>query len=155
QGVIGIGTPSTGSALGVQDVGPRNPALVPCSQWNRTAALSQQTADVNLHNTLAEAKLALQPSASLGVNAGIKYFRQKYDNNYIAYNPTNQNYGYITENGVFFSAFGVPASIANGNALNSANLLPPVIGRIRPFILSMDEYNAYGGVSWKFSERNV
>jgi hypothetical protein len=155
QGVIGMGTPSAGSALGVQDVGPRNPALLPCSQWNTTAALSQQTADVSMHNTLAEAKLALQPSASLRVNAGIKYFRQKYDNNYTAYNPTNQNYGYITENGVFFSTFGIPASIANGNALNAANPPPPVIGRIRPFILSMDEYNAYGGVSWKFSERNA
>jgi len=156
QGVIGIGTPTAGSTqLGLQNLGPQNPGLIPCSQWNTTAALSQRTADVNLHNTLAEAKLALQPSTSLAVNTGIKYFRQKYDNNYIAYNPTNQNYGYLTENGVFFSTFGVPASIANGNALNAANPLPPVIGRIRPFILSMDEYNAYGGVSWRFSERNV
>ena len=155
QGVIGIGTPSAGSALGVQDVGPQNPALVPCSQWNTTAALSQQTANVNLHNTLAEAKLAVQPRASLGVNAGIKYYRQKYDNDYIAYNPINQNYGYIAENGVFFSTFGIPASIANGNAINSANPPPPVIGRVRPFILSMDEYSAYGGVSWKVSDRDV
>jgi hypothetical protein len=156
QGVIGIGTPSPGSTqLGVQNLGPQNPALVPCSQWNTSAALSQQTANVNMHNTLAEAKLALQPSAALSVNAGIKYYRQQYDNDYIAYNPSNQNYGYITENGVFFSTFGIPASIANGNAINSANPLPAVIGRIAPFNLSMDEYNAYGGVSWKFSERNV
>jgi hypothetical protein len=156
QGVIGIGTPSPGSTqLGVQNLGPQNPALMPCSQWNTTAALSQQTANVNMHNTLAEAKLALQPSASLSVNAGIKYYRQQYDNDYIAYNPTNQNYGYITENGAFFSTFGLPASIANGNTINSADPRPSIIGRIFPFILSMDEYNAYGGVSWKFSERNV
>jgi hypothetical protein len=156
QGVIGIGTPSPGSTqLGVQNLGPQNPALVPCSQWNTTAALSQQRANVNMHNTLAEAKLALQPSAALSVNAGIKYYRQQYDNGYIAYNPSNQNYGYITENGVFFSTFGIPASIANGNAIKSANPLPAVIGRIAPFMLSMDEYNAYGGVSWKFSARNV
>ena len=156
QGVFGIGTPSAGSTqLGLQNLGPQNPGLIPCSQWNTTAALSQQTANVNMHNTLAEAKLAVRPSASLSVNAGIKYYRQKYDNDYIAYNPTNQNYGYIAENGVFFSTFGFPAAIANGNAINSANPPPPLIGQIFPFILSMEEYNAYGGVSWKFSERNV
>jgi hypothetical protein len=155
QGVIGIGTPTAGSTqLGLQNLGPQNPGLIPCSQWNTTAALSQQTANVNMHNTLAEAKLAVQPRASLSVDAGLKYYRQKYDNEYIAYNPINQSYGYFTENGVFFSTFGIPASIANGNALNPANPLPPVIGRILPFILSMDEYNAYSGVSWKFSERN-
>jgi hypothetical protein len=156
QGVIGIGRPSAiGAQLGVQDVGPQNPALVPCSQWNTGAALSQQSADVSMHNTLADLKLALQPSAAFSVNAGLKYYRQNYENNYIAYNPTNQNYGYITENGVFFSTFGIPASVANGNAINSANPPPLVIGRIRPFILSMDEYNAYGGAGWRFSERSV
>jgi hypothetical protein len=156
QGVIGIGTPSPGSTqLGVGDLGPQNPALIPCSQWNTPAALSQRTADVNMHNTLVEAKLALQPRTSLSVSAGLKYYRQEYDNSYVAYNPINQNYGYLTENGVFFSTFGIPASIANGNALNAANPLPPVIGRILPFILSMDEYNAYSGVSWKYSERDV
>lgn len=156
QGVLGIGIPSPGSGqLGVQNLGPQNPGLFPCSQWNTTGALSQQTANVDMRNTLAEAKLSLQPSASLSVNAGIKFYRQQYDNNYIAYNPSNQNYGYLIENGTFFSTFGVPGSIANGNALNSANPLPPVIGRILPFILSMEEYNAFGGVSWKFSERHV
>ena len=149
QGTFGISTDGT------FNIGPQNPQLFPCSQWNTTAALSQKTANVNVHNTLAEAKLTLQPSAPLSVNAGIKFYRQKYENNYIAYNPTNQNYGYIIENGTFFSTFGIPASIANGNAFNSANPPPPVIGRNLPFILSMDEYNAYGGVSWRFAERNI
>jgi hypothetical protein len=156
QGVIGIGRPSAiGAQLGVQDVGPQNPALVPCSQWNTNTALSQQSANVSMHNTLADLKLALQPSAAFSVNAGLKYYRQSYTNNYIAYNPANQNYGYLTENGVFFSTFGIPASIADGHTINSANPPPFVIGRIRPFILSMDEYNAYGGASWKFSERSA
>src|SRR6267154_296849 len=85
QGVIGIGAPPAGGThLGTPNLGPQNPGLIPCSQWNTTAALSQQTANVNMHNTLAEAKLAVRPSASLSVNAGIKYYRQKYDNDYIA-----------------------------------------------------------------------
>src|SRR5580692_4258960 len=54
QGYLGWGTPSPGSTqLGPQNVGPQNPNLVPCSQWNSAAALSQTNADVNMHNTLA------------------------------------------------------------------------------------------------------
>ena len=50
-----MGTPSPGSTqLGPQNVGAqKNPNLVPCSQWNTPAALSQSSADVNMHNTLS------------------------------------------------------------------------------------------------------
>ena len=63
QGVIGIGAPPAGGThLGTPNLGPQNPGLIPCSQWNTTAALSQQTANVNVRNTPAEAKLSPQPS---------------------------------------------------------------------------------------------
>jgi Putative outer membrane beta-barrel porin, MtrB/PioB len=156
QGVIGMGTPSSGSTqLGVQNLGPQNPQLYSCGQWNTPAALSQQTADVSMRNTLAEAKIALQPSTPLSVNAGAKFYRQDYDNNYIAYNPSNGYYGYLAENAAFFRSAGVPGSIVSGDSLNSANPPPFIIPRIRPFLLSMDEYNAYGGVSWKFTARDT
>ena len=73
--------------MGPQNVGPQNPNLIPCSQWNTTAALSQTNADVNMHNTLAQLTLALRPRNDLTVNAGFKFYRQDYYNDYLAYNP--------------------------------------------------------------------
>jgi hypothetical protein len=152
QGYLGWGVPSTGDSLGPQDVGPQNPHLIPCSQWNTTAALSQPTADVSMHNTLAELKLTLQPSSAFNFNAGLKYYRQKSDDNYIAYNPENGYYGYIAENGAFPHTIGIPLSFLNGAFPPGATVID---GRVRPFILSMDEYNAYGGATWKLSEHDT
>src|SRR5260370_25662937 len=86
QGYLGWGTPSPGSTqLGPQNVGPQNPILIPCNQWNTSAALSQTAADVNIHNTLAHMTLALRPRNHLSVNTGLKDYRQEDSNDYIAY----------------------------------------------------------------------
>jgi hypothetical protein len=153
QGYLGWGTPSPGSTqLGPQNVGPQNPNLIPCSQWNTTAALSQSAADVNMHNTLAQMTLALRPRNDLSVNAGFKYYRQNYYNDYLAYNPSNGYYGYIGENGVYPHAYGFPLSYISGTFPSNAVI---VDGRVRPYLLSMDDYNAYGGLTWRPSERNT
>jgi hypothetical protein len=152
QGFLGWGTPSPGSTqLGPQNVGPQNPNLVPCNQWNSTAALSQSSADVNMHNTLAQMTLALRPRSDLSVNAGLKYYRQDYENNYVAFNPSNGDYGYIGENGDYSHAYGVPLNFINGKFPPNALILN---GPIRPFLLSMTDYNAYGGLTWKISEHD-
>jgi hypothetical protein len=147
QGYLGYGAPSPGSTtLGPQNVGPQNPNLVPCSQWNSTAALSQTNADVNMHNTLAQISLALRPTNDLQVNGGFKFYRQNYYNDYIAYNPSNGYYGYIAENGIDFHAYGYPLAIMNGTFPANAGIIDD---RVAPYLLSMDDYNVNGGLTWK------
>jgi hypothetical protein len=152
QGYLGWGTPSPGSTqLGPQNVGPQNPNLIPCSQWNTTAALSQSAADVNMHNTLAQMTLALRPRNDLSVNTGFKYYRQNYYNDYLAHNPSNGYYGYIGENGVFLHTYAVPLAFINGTFPSNATIIDD---RVRPYLLSMDDCNAYGGLTWRASERD-
>jgi hypothetical protein len=152
QGFLGWGTPSPGSTqLGPQNVGPQNPNLTPCSQWNTTAALSQSAADVNMHNTLAQLTLALRPRNDLTVNSGFKFYRQAYYNDYLAYNPSNGNYGYIGENGAYPHEYGVPLAFIDGTFPANATI---VDDRVRPYLLSMDDYNVYGGLTWRPSARD-
>jgi Putative outer membrane beta-barrel porin, MtrB/PioB len=152
QGYLGYGTPSSGSTqLGPQNVGPQNPALVPCSQWNTPAALSQSSADVNMHNTLAQMTLVLRPRSDLDVNGGLKFYRQAYLNDYLAYNPSNGNYGYIGENGAYLHEYGFPLAFING-AFPASAAATIDDDRVRPYQLSMDDTTAYGGVTWKISE---
>jgi hypothetical protein len=152
QGYLGWGTPSPGNTqLGPQNVGPQNPNLVPCSQWNTPAALSQTNADVNMHNTLAQITLALRPTSDLTVNAGLKLYRQDYYNDYLAYNPSNGYYGFITENGIDFHAYGYPGSIMDGTFPASA---VKIQDRVAPYLLSMDEFNATGGLTWRPTEHD-
>jgi Putative outer membrane beta-barrel porin, MtrB/PioB len=153
QGYLGWGTPSPGSTqLGPQNVGPQNPNLTPCSQWNTSAALSQTDADVNMHNTLAQMTLALRPRTDLTVTGGFKFYRQNYYNDYLAYNPSNGYYGYIAENGIDFHAYGYPLAIMNGTFPSSAGIIND---RVAPYLLSMDDYNAYGGLTWRPTDRDT
>lgn len=150
QGYLGWGVPANGTAFEPSDVGPANPRLLPCSQWNTVAALSQPTADVSMHNTLAELKLVLQPRSAVSINGGIKYYRQSYGNDYLAYNPLNGDYGYIAENGAPWRTIGLTLGMVNG-AFPSSGVMN---SRVRPFLLSLEEYNAWAGATWKVSDRS-
>jgi hypothetical protein len=152
QGYLGYGTPSPGSTqLGPQNVGPQNPALVPCSQWNTPAALSQSSADVNMHNTLAQVTMVLRPRSDLEVNGGLKFYRQTYLNDYLSYNPSNGDYGYIGENGAYLHEYGYPLAFLSSTFPANATIDDD---RVLPYQLSMDETTAYGGALWKISERD-
>jgi hypothetical protein len=50
-----------------------------------------------MHNSLAQMTLVLRPRDDLDVNAGLKFYRQAYYNDYLAYNPSNGDYGYIAD----------------------------------------------------------
>jgi hypothetical protein len=151
QGYLGYGTPSPGSTqLGPQNVGPQNPNLIPCSQWNTPAALSQSSADVNMHNTLAEMSLVLRPRSDLDVNGGLKFYRQDYLNDYLSFNPSNGDYGYIGENGAYLHEYGYPLAFLSSTFPANATIDDD---RVLPYQLSMDKTTAYGGATWKISER--
>ena len=152
QGFLGYGTPSPGSTqLGPQNVGPQTPNLIPCSQWNTPAALSQSSADVNMHDTLAQMTLVLRPRSDLDVNAGLKFYRQDYLNDYLSYNPSNGDYGYIGENGAYLHEYGFPLAFLSSTFPANATIDDD---RVRPYQLSMNETTAYGGATWKLSERD-
>jgi Putative outer membrane beta-barrel porin, MtrB/PioB len=155
QGFLGYGTPSPGSTqLGPQNVGPQNPFLIPCSQWNTPAALSQSSADVNMHNTLAAMTLVLRPRSDLDVNGGLKFYRQDYLNDYLSLNPSNGDYGYIGENGAYLHEYGYPLSFLSSTFPVSPPQGTIDDGRVAPYLLSLDETTAYGGVTWKISEHD-
>jgi hypothetical protein len=149
QGFLGWGIPATGAQLTLQDVGPQNPNLFDCSRWNTTASLSQQQADVNMRNTLAQLGLVLRPRHELQLDGGFKFYRQAYYNDYLAVNPVNGDYGYIAENGAFLTTLGVPLSFASGAFAPGTFVIN---GRVRPYLLSMDDYNVHAGVTWHVTE---
>ena len=81
------------SSNGTFDVGPSNPQLFPCDQWNTTAALSQQTANMLIVTNLLQSSIVLQPTGEVSVRAGGKYYREDYRNQYVLFNPQNGDYG--------------------------------------------------------------
>jgi hypothetical protein len=104
-----------------------------------------------MHNTLAQMTLALKPRNDLTVTTGFKFYRQSYYNDYLAYNPSNGYYGYIGENGAYIPTYGAPLSYISGAFPANAIILD---GRVGPYLLSMDDYNAHGGLTWRASEHD-
>jgi hypothetical protein len=80
----------------------------------------------------------------------VKFYRQAYENDYAAYNPSNGDYGYIGENGAYLHEYGYPLAFLSSTFPANATIDDD---RVRPFLLSMDDTNAYGGLTWKLSER--
>jgi hypothetical protein len=119
-----------------------------CSQWNTTAALSQTNANITQRNQLAELKASIQPIQDWTFNGGLKYYKQDYDNSYVALNPQTGQYGYIAENAEF-AAFGIPLSYSGPYPAGG------ILGRVKPWILTYEDYNAYAGATWKISEHDT
>jgi len=142
-GTFGIAT------NGTFNIGPTNPFLFPCSQWNTTAALSQPTANMLITTTLLQESLVLQPTKTLTVRTGLKYYREDYRNNYLAYNPENGDYGYVIENG------------AQGGIIPGPGIWNPVTYpvaddiQVRNIPYSWRTIDAFGGADWKFSPHDT
>jgi hypothetical protein len=143
QGVFGM------SSTGNFNIGPQNPNLFPCDQWNTTAALSQKTADMLIVTTLTQGTLVLQPTSDVSVRAGAKYYREDYRNQYLMYNPENGFYGYVPENGAL-------TSIVPGAGLWSATAYPVNSDvQVMSIPYSWQTLEAYGGADWKVSQRDT
>jgi Putative outer membrane beta-barrel porin, MtrB/PioB len=143
QGVFGIGTDGT------FNIGPGNPQLFPCSQWNTSAALSQQRANMKIVTTLVQGSLVFRPIDTLTVRSGLKYYREDYRNQYLAYNPLNGDYGYIAEN-------GAQGSIAPGPGIWNPVTYPRADDvQVLSIPYSWRNINAFAGADWKFSPRDT
>jgi hypothetical protein len=144
QGTFGVS--STGSFT----IGPQNPNLFPCDQWNTTAALSQQRANMLIVTTLTQASLVLQPTADLSVRSGAKYYREDYRNNYLAYNPENGFYGYPSENGAQGSIVPGEAQIWNPATYPIADDI-----QVRNIPYSWQTLEGFAGLDWRFSPHDT
>ena len=140
QGVFGI------SSDGTFNVGASNPQLFPCNQWNTTAALSQQTANMLIVTNLLQASLVLQPTGDVSVRAGGKYYREDYRNQYVMFNPQNGDHGYVAENGAQASI--VPGDPGFWNAVTYPNATDTQVESI-PY--SWRNIEAFAGADWKFT----
>ena len=138
QGVFGIATDGT------FNLGPGNPQLFPCSQWNTTAALSQKSANMLIVTTLAQGSVVLRPTADVTVRAGAKYYREDYRNQYVEYNPENGSYGYVAVNGAQASV--VPGDPGFWNPITYPNATDVQYESI-PY--SWRNIESYAGADWK------
>jgi len=144
QGVFGISTDGT------FNIGPGNPQLFPCSQWNTTAALSQQTANMLIVTDLVQGSLVLQPVSDVSLRAGAKYYREDYRNQYVMYNPENGSYGYVAENGA--QAAIVPGGPGFWNPVTYPNSSDVQVESI-PY--SWRNIEAFGGADWRFAPHDT
>jgi hypothetical protein len=143
QGTFGF------SSDGTFNIGPQNPQLFPCSQWNTPAALSQQRANMLIVTTLTEGTLVLQPTSDVSVRAGAKYYREDYRNQYLNYNPENGDYGYVAAN-------GGQGTIVPGPGLWNPVTYPATSDvQVESIPYSWQTIEAYGGADWKFSAHDT
>jgi hypothetical protein len=143
QGVFGLSTD------GNLNVGPGNPFLFPCDQWNTTAALSQKTANMLIVTNLLQGSIVLQPSSAVSVRAGAKYYREDYRNQYVEYNPENGSYGYVAEN-------GAEGSIIPGAGFWNPLTFPDASDiQVESIPYSWRNIETYAGADWRFSPHDT
>src|SRR5258708_23398754 len=137
------------SSTGTFAIGPQNPQLFPCGQWNTTAALSQRTANMVIVTTLTQGTVVRQASRDVRDRAGGKYYREDYRNQYLMYNPQNGDYGYVAEN-------GAQGSIVPGPGLWNPVTYPVTTDvQVRSIPYSWQTIEAYAGADWKFSPHDT
>jgi hypothetical protein len=144
QGEFGIST------NGTFNIGPSNPQLFPCNQWNTTAALPQQTANMLIVTNLLQESIVLQPTSKFSIRTGAKYYREDYRNQYVMYNPQNGDYGYVAEN-------GAQASIVPGDPgfWNAATFPYATDTQVASIPYSWRNIEAYAGADFKPSKHDT
>jgi MtrB/PioB family decaheme-associated outer membrane protein len=125
--------------------------IIPCSDWNTTAALSQRTANARIDTGLLNAKLSFHPTPKFGWHASVRWYREDNKTNYLAYNPLTGQYGYIRDNGAQGTAVAGETGIFQpGNPLyDSAG---DVLVRNNPYGYT-DKVFELGG-DWQLGRRN-
>lgn len=143
QGVFGIGL---GGNL---QLGPANPFLFDCSQWNTPAALSRRSADMSIDTTLVDARISLQPATAWSLRGGLRFNRDDYRNGYLAWNPLTGDYGYVAENGSQGSI--VPGEAGIFHPIRAAD----VITHVRSLPLDLQTIDADVGADWRIDGSNT
>jgi hypothetical protein len=142
-GVFGIGL------NGSLELGPQNPYLYDCADWNTTNALSRQHADMRIDTSLLDARIFVQPASDVSVRGGFRFNREDYRNVYVAYNPLTGDYGYISENGAQGSI--VPGEVGLFNPLTD----PSALTRISSLPLDIQTIDGNVGADWKVTDKDT
>lgn len=143
QGVFGIGQ------NGSLELGPQNPLLFDCAQWNSSAALSRERAGLRIDTGLFDARAVIQPHSNLSLRGEVRFNREDYRDAYLAWNPLTGAYGYVTENGAQGSV--VPGEVGFWYpGLGASNLT-----RIRSLPLDQQTVEANFGLDWKATVGNT
>jgi hypothetical protein len=135
--------------IGNGQVGPSNPFLYSCADWNTTDALSRKTADMRIDTDLVDARFVLQPSLEMTWRGGLRYYREDYRNTYLAYNPITGDYGYVAENGSQGSV--VPGEVGLWNPVTGASIMT----RVMSLPLDTQSTEANVGFDWRMSSTNT
>lgn len=143
RGVFGIGLE------GSLELGPQNPFLHSCADWNTPAALSRTSADMQIDTSLLDARIFLRPTDDLSLRGGLRFNREDYRNAYLAFNPLTGQYGYVTENGSQGSV--VPGEIGFWDPFGNASNLT----RVRSLPLDLQTIEATLGADWKLGRHDT
>lgn len=135
--------------IGNGQVGPSNPFLYSCANWNTTDALSRKTADMRIDTNLFDARVVLQPTNALTWRGGLRFYREDYRNTYLAYNPLTGDYGYVAENGAQGSI--VPGEAGLWNPITGAS----IVTRVMSLPLDTQSTEANAGFDWRMSSTNT
>lgn len=143
QGVFGIGL---GGSL---QLGPQNPFLYSCDNWNTTDALSRKRGGMRIDTSLLDARFSLRPTSEISLHGNLRYNREDYRNVYVAYNPLTGDYGYVSENGAQGSV--VPGEVGFWNPVT----LPSALTRVSSLPLDMQTTDASFGGDWRIGEKDT
>ena len=126
-----------------------NRFLHACADWNTSAALSRDSADLRIDTSSFDSRFVLQPTSALQLRGGVRFNREDYRNTYLAYNPITGDYGYITENGAQASIQA--GALGTWNPLTAAS----VITRVRSIPFDLQTEGANLGADWRLGERRT
>jgi hypothetical protein len=135
--------------VGNGQVGPNNPFLYSCANWNTTDALSRKTADMRIDTNLFDARIVLQPAQAMTLRGGLRFYREDYRNTYLAFNPLTGEYGYVAENGSQGSV--VPGEVGIWNPVTGAS----IVTRVLSLPLDTQTTEANAGFDWRLSSANT
>lgn len=144
QGTFGIDLTGGSGVLG-----PANPFLFPCSEWNTTEALLRPRAGMRIDTSLFDTRVVLQPHPDWSLRGGLRYYREDYRNTWLAYNPLTGDYGYVAENGSQGSV--VPGEVGLWNPVTS----PSTLTRVLSLPLDAETTEANLGADWRLGQHDM
>ncbi|WP_243041187.1 MtrB/PioB family outer membrane beta-barrel protein [Dyella sedimenti] len=96
--------------------------LIPCADWNTSAALSKTSANARIDTHLLDAKVSFHPTNAFAWHADLRYYQEDNKTRYLSYNPITGQYGYISENGSQGTVVPGEVGIFDNGYYNTSNV---------------------------------
>ncbi|MBE2211084.1 MAG: MtrB/PioB family outer membrane beta-barrel protein [Xanthomonadaceae bacterium] len=124
--------------------------MINCADWNTTAALSRQSADLAINSQMVDMRLVMQPTDKFTWRITARHQRDDYSGTYNSYNPLTGQWGYIAENGAQGSAIPGEMGIWDPGVFNSG-----VLTRVRNLPLDKQTQQVVLGGDWQLNAKNT